>query len=287
MNVLITGAGGQLGKALVKSVPGNFSAVAADRRTLDITDDQAVHHFLNEKNVGGIINAAAYTAVDKAEEDTTSARDVNTVGPSVLAKEASSRGIHLVHVSTDFVFDGRQGSPYKPTDTTNPLGVYGRTKRAGEVAVLETEGVSATVLRTAWVYGAGEANFVTTMLRLMREKDELGVVADQVGSPTHAGGLAAACWECLAGNICGIRHWTDAGVASWYDFAIAIQEEALSLGLLEKPIPVLPLTTEQYPTPAARPSYSVLSNSGEHALTLRQAHWRRALRSVLAEWPAS
>jgi dTDP-4-dehydrorhamnose reductase len=285
VNILITGAGGQLGKALCKSVPAGFSAIAAGREKLDITDSDAVNSFSVDHQIEGIINAAAYTAVDKAEEDVTNARAVNADGPAVLAAVAADLNIHLVHVSTDFVFDGSQGSPYKPDDKTSPLGVYGETKRAGEVAVLETVGISATILRTAWVYDAGGANFVSTMLRLMAEKESLGVVADQIGSPTHTYGLATACWECLAENTTGIRHWSDAGVASWYDFAVAIQEEALSLGLLEKSIPISPITSDQYPTPAARPSYSVLSNSGAHALSAQPNHWRSMLRRVLADWP--
>lgn len=283
MNVLVTGAGGQLGKAVCNSAPEGYSVVAADRQKLDISDERAVEGYLENHKIDGIINAAAYTAVDKAEDDIANARAVNTVGPLVLAKAASARGIHLVHVSTDFVFDGNQGSPYKPDDKTSPLGVYGETKRAGEVAVLETVNLSATILRTAWVYNAGGANFVTTMLRLMSEKESLGVVADQVGTPTYAGGLASACWECFTVSVRGIRHWTDAGVASWYDFAVAIQEEAVSIGLLDKSIPISPLTTEQYPTPAVRPSYSVLSNSGEHATEMRPQHWRIVLRSVLRD----
>ena len=285
MNILITGAGGQLGKALCNSAPAGYSVVAADRQTLSITDVDAVRSYSENHHVEGIINAAAYTAVDKAEDDIANARAVNAEGPAVLAAIAADRGIHLVHVSTDFVFDGRRGNPYKPDDKTNPLGVYGETKRAGEVAVLETPNLSASVLRTAWVYGAGGANFVATMLRLMAEKDSLSVVADQIGSPTHTDGLAAACWECLAERTTGIRHWTDAGVASWYDFAVAIQEEARSAGLLHHSIPITPITTDQYPTPAARPSYSVLSNSGAHALSVRPSHWRSMLRRVLADWP--
>lgn len=281
MNVLIAGAGGQLGQALCKRVPSGFKIVAADRQSLDITDFQVVQSYLESNSIGGIINAAAYTAVDKAEEDVINARAVNTYGPSVLAKAAAEQEIHLVHVSTDFVFDGSQGKPYKPDDQTNPLGVYGKTKRDGEIAIQECAGLSASIVRTAWVYDAGGSNFVTTMLRLMSEKESLGVVADQIGSPTHAGGLATACWECLAQRTNGIRHWTDAGVASWYDFAVAIQEEARSIGLLDKSIPISPLTTEQYPTPAARPSYSVLANSGAHALDVSPKHWRAELRSVL------
>ena len=278
--ILVTGAGGQLGSALGRNIPDGFTVLLSDRQSLDITNREKVTECLRGGEVHGIINAAAYTAVDKAETDITTAEAVNTNGPAVLSAAAAELGIHLVHVSTDFVFDGSKGKPYQPDDKTNPLSIYGRTKRDGEMAVLETENLSASIIRTAWVYDLYGSNFVTTMLRLMAEKESLGVVADQIGSPTHVDGLAAACWECLSNETKGIRHWTDAGVASWYDFAVAIQEEANAVGLLDKRIPIRPLTTDQYPTPATRPSYSVLANSGEHALELLPKHWRKVLRSA-------
>ena len=279
--ILVTGAGGQLGTALCRNIPAGFSVQALNRQSLDIADRHGVAAYLRENAIHGIINAAAYTLVDKAESEISNAEEVNAVGPAVLSEMASRYGIHLVHVSTDFVFDGGKGKPYLPDDKTNPLSVYGRTKRDGEVAVLGTENLSATIIRTAWVYDLLGSNFVTTMLRLMAERDTLGVVADQVGSPTHVDGLAAACWECLSNETNGVRHWTDAGVASWYDFAVAIQEEAFAVGVLHNQIPIKPLTTEQYPTPATRPSYSVLSNSGDHALIARPRHWRKVLRTAL------
>jgi dTDP-4-dehydrorhamnose reductase len=188
-----------------------------------------------------------------------------------------------VYVSTDFVFDGAQGRPYAPDDVPNPLSVYGRTKLAGEEVVRRTFAGAALVVRTAWVYSAVGQNFALTMLRLMRERDAVDVVSDQIGSPTWAESLARALWAAAARpEVRGTHHWTDAGVASWYDFAVAIQEEALAAGLLARPVPVRPLRTEEYPTPARRPAYSVLATSQtREALGLPAVHWRTNLRLML------
>lgn len=277
--ILITGADGQLGKALIANVPEDYEIIAANRHTLDITDQQAVFNAVAEKQPQAIINAAAYTAVDKAESEPELAVAINTEGPRHLARAAKEHGIKLVHVSTDFVFDGRQSTPYKPEDKTNPLSVYGKTKEAGEKVIQEIPDLDAAIIRTAWVYDGEGPNFLTTMLRLMTEKDSLGVVADQIGTPTYVGGLAGACWCATTKNVAGMSHWTDAGVASWYDFAIAIQEEALAVGLLEKSIPIFPLTTDQYPTPAVRPAFSVLDSS--EGIMGSTIHWRKVLRSMI------
>ena len=279
--ILIAGADGQLGQALIDSVPDGMQAIAANRQIIDITNQAAVNDWVGANQPNAIINAAAYTAVDKAETDSAMAKAVNTDGPLHLATAASNAGIPLVQVSTDFVFNGKAG-PYKTDDKTDPLSVYGETKRDGEVAALGVSGAKVSVVRTAWVYNAGGGNFVSTMLRLMKEKDSIGVVADQIGSPTYVPGLASACWAMLDKELTGVFHWTDAGVASWYDFAVAIQEEALALGLLEKSIPVAPLTTADFPTPATRPSNSVLDKSESwKALGVTAPHWRTNLRVAL------
>ena len=283
-NVLITGANGQLGVALAKVVPPGFKATSADRATLDITSQQSVLDYLGNGDFAGIINSAAYTAVDEAESEPMLAAAVNTEGARNLAIAARECNIPLVHVSTDFVFDGNKGAPYQPMDERNPQSVYGKTKADGEDAVLAVDGIKASIIRTAWVYSAGNGNFVSTMLRLMGERDSIGVVADQIGSPTFVDGLAGACWHFIAVDQPGVYHWTDAGVASWYDFALAIQDEALALDLLNRQIPVTPLTSGQYPTPAVRPSNSVLDKSTTWSITNETPeHWRSALRIALLD----
>lgn len=280
-NILITGGNGQLGNALSACIPEGHTATVVDRKTLDIADSGSVEAWFTENQPAGVINAAAYTAVDKAESETALAEAANTDGPRNLATAAASLNIPMVHVSTDFVFNGHAGAPYRTDDSTDPLGVYGVTKRDGEQQVLSAHAKSA-IVRTAWVYDAGGSNFVMTMLRLMQEKESLGVVADQVGSPTYVHGLAEACWLMLQKELSGTYHWTDAGVASWYDFAVAIQEEAVALKILSKPIPIKPLTTEAFPTPAVRPSNSVLDKTTTwKALGVTAPHWREQLRVAL------
>lgn len=281
MNVLITGAGGQLGRALQTSVPAGAQIVPLDRAALDIGDAAAVAALVRDMAPDLLINAAAYTAVDKAETDALAARRINGAGPGNLASAALAVGARFIHVSTDFVFDGSSGVPYRPDHPTAPLGVYGATKLAGEQAALAAH-PGALIVRTAWVYGVTGHNFVRTMLRLMAERDEVRVVADQIGTPTFAGSLARALWALDAAGAQGIHHWTDSGAASWYDFALAIQEEALAIGLLTRQVPVLPIATSAYPTPARRPSYSVLDKSSAIALVGAPApHWRVHLRDML------
>lgn len=282
--VLITGAAGQLGWELQRSAPDDVTVLALDSDGLDISDRQAVLSLVSSVQPALIINAAAYTAVDKAESDVEAAYAVNRDGPAHLAEAAVQVNARLVQVSTDFVFDGSQSHPYRPDAVTSPLGVYGASKLAGEQAVLAT-GADAVIIRTAWVYSVHGNNFVKTMLRLMAERDQLGVVSDQIGTPTSANGLARLIWQ-LANHaeITGVHHWTDLGVASWYDFAVAIQEEALDMGLLTRAIPIRPIATSDYPTPARRPAYSVLDKQSLLATGLVNAcHWRVALRAMLAE----
>lgn len=282
--ILITGANGQLGYELPRTAPVDSECLLTDKDELDITDVDALEQFVSACKPDVIINAAAYTAVDQAENDQALAKAINEAGAANLASVAKKYKIQFIQVSTDFVFDGKGCSPYTVDEVTAPQGVYGQTKDNGDKAVIETLGDDAFIIRTAWLYSAHGNNFVKTMLRLMDEKEELGVIADQVGTPTWANALAQAIWQAVDKNITGIHHWTDAGVASWYDFAVAIQEEALALGLLEKKIPIKPLTTADYPTPASRPAYSVLDKTVTwKALDLQSDHWRDALRQMLVE----
>lgn len=285
MSVLIVGAGGQVGRALLRAVPVGVVAQGLTHTELDITDGVAVARAFERHGPQCVLNAAAYTAVDAAENDRAAAQAGNVTGARTLA-EAAARlpTCRLVHVSTDFVFDGTASTPYAPAAVPNPLGVYGATKLAGERAVLAALGERAVVVRTAWVYSADGRNFLTTMLRLMKEKKPLRVVADQVGTPTSADSLAAALWQCATRvHVHGVLHFTDAGVASWYDFAQAIAEEGAAAGLLPRDIIVTPIATAEYPTAARRPAYSVLDQrEAQIALGLNLVHWRERLRAVLA-----
>ena len=282
--ILVTGAGGQLGRELQATVPAGVDLVALGRGELDIADPADLRAVFERLEPAAVINAAAYTAVDLAETEVEAAERANATAPAHLAQLCVERGTRLLHVSTDFVFSGESCRPYLPTDETGPVGEYGRSKLAGERSV-QSACPSALILRTGWVYSRFGNNFVKTMLRLMAERDELGVVVDQVGTPTWARGLALAAWSGLQRNaLAGIYHWSDAGVCSWYDFAVAIQEEALSLGLLQREIPIAPIPASAYPTPAARPAYSVLDKSAScRDLDLTLIHWRRQLRAMLSE----
>jgi dTDP-4-dehydrorhamnose reductase len=274
MRALIAGAGGQLGRALQACAPVGVTVIAPAESDFDITDAATVARVVADSGADIVFNAAAYTAVDKAEADAALAQRINADAVALLAAHAP----RLVHVSTDFVFDGTASQPYRPDATPNPVSAYGATKLAGEIAA----GPDALIVRTAWVYAAVGSNFVHTMLRLMKERPEVRVVADQIGTPTHVDGLARALWRLSAAGVGGVHHWTDAGVASWYDFAVAIQEEALAIGLLEHRVPIIPIRTQDYPTPARRPAYSVLDKSSSWAVTGPAAHWRTELRHCLA-----
>lgn len=276
---LIVGGKGQLGRGLAATAPAGIEIVSHDVDTLDITDRAAVDALVEALQPDVLLNAAAYTAVDKAESEEAAAYAVNAAAVGILASAARSVGARFVHVSTDFVFDGTVGVPYAPEAPTNPLSAYGRTKRAGEIAA----GDDALIVRTAWVYAPTGGNFVRTMLRLMAERPEVRVVADQIGTPTYAADLAAALWAMASKDVHGIHHYTDSGAASWYDFAVAIQEEALAAGLLDKAVPVIPIPTSAYPTPARRPFYSVLDKSSTiDVLGSPAPHWRTNLRRMMA-----
>jgi dTDP-4-dehydrorhamnose reductase len=282
--VLITGSErGQLNFELCRSLPEDFAQLTLDER-LDISDAAAVNNVVGELQPKIIINAAAYTAVDNAETDTESAFAVNHLGVENLAQAAKKHGAKVIHVSTDFVFGESDGKPFSTTASCHPDSVYGESKLAGEKALFKLLPDNSTIVRTAWVYSSHGNNFVKTMLRLMQERSELGIIADQIGSPTWAKSLAKALWQVARTNTTGMHHWTGAGVASWYDFAVAIYEEGRAMGLLSKDVVINPLTTEQYPTPAKRPAYSVLSlGQTWDALDIRADQWREELRNMMRE----
>ena len=281
MKVLVTGAGGQLGRALLARAPEGVEIVAATSRQLDISNRAAVAAFLDRMRPELILNAAAYTAVDKAESDRERAAAVNDGGIASLVAAAEAVGARMAHVSTDFVFDGSASRAYRVDAPTAPLGVYGATKLAGEGHLRAQD----LCVRTAWVYAVEGKNFVRTMLRLMAERAELGVVSDQIGSPTSADDLADTLWRLALGGHSGTFHFTGSGVASWYDFAVAIRDEGVAAGLLpENAASVKPIATADYPTPAKRPAFSVLDTS-KTARTFGEAapHWRHSLIKVLEQ----
>lgn len=281
---LVTGAAGQLGRALCAAAPAGLDCRGLARADADITDAAALARLLDELAPQLLINAAAYTAVDRAESEPQLAQAANATAPALLARACAARGIRLLHVSTDFVFDGRRSTPYPPHAGPAPLGVYGQSKLAGERAVLAAL-PGALVLRAGWLYSHRGANFLLTMLRLHRERDVLRVVDDQVGTPTRAASLAGALWAAaVRPAVTGIHHWSDAGVCSWYDFAVAIGEEAAALGLIPRAARVEPIASADYPTAARRPAYSVLDKRATRAaLELPARHWRSELRAALRD----
>ena len=284
MKILLFGAGGQLGWELQRTCPSHVQLNAVDYPDVDFKSDKSIKNSIIESNPDWIINAAAYTVVDKAESEEDIADQLNHLAVVQIARTALETHTKLVHISTDFIFDGNASSPYHPDSPANPQSVYGRTKLDGETAVKQILQKDSVIIRTAWLYSSHGNNFVKTMLKLMKERDVLQIVDDQIGTPTWAKGLAYCVWTAIDKDSSGIEHWTDAGVASWYDFSVAIQKIAIELGLLEKSIPILPIPSAQYPTPAKRPSFSVLDKTGTlEKLAIVPVHWRVQLKNMLRE----
>ncbi|ADV46658.1 dTDP-4-dehydrorhamnose reductase [Nitratifractor salsuginis] len=279
-NVLVTGANGQLGSE-IRELSSLFPYIYffTDQNILDITDKEQITQFVKSNSIDTIINCAAYTAVDKAEEDKINADKVNHLAVRYLAEIAKEEDIKLLHISTDYVFDGKNYTPYTEEDRTNPNGVYGATKLAGEEAMRDINPKNSIIIRTSWVYSGYGANFVKTMLRLGKEKKDLGVIFDQVGSPTYAKDLAKTILSILP-NIenekVEIYHYSNEGVVSWYDFA----KEIMRMAKLD--CTIKPIETKEYPTPAMRPHYSVLNKSKikkEFGLTI--PYWKDSLDECL------
>ena len=292
MKVLLTGAAGQLGRSLIAQQPAGIELIATSRQDLDLASADACRAAVRHHQPDWVLNAGAYTAVDKAESEAELAHAVNAGAPAAFACALQEQGGRLLQLSTDFVFNGQQGTPYRPEQQRDPLGVYGASKAAGEEAVQASfgDGSQGMILRTSWVIGPVGRNFALTMLRLHRERDQLGVVADQVGCPSSTLNLAAACWRVISirAEQPAVLHWCDAGAASWYDVSVAVGELAAELGLIEAPANVKPIRTEDYPTPAQRPAYSLLDcSSTREQLELDGEHWRQALRAVLSAIPPS
>ena len=263
----------------------NSELILYDSDRLDLTLARLVEKELNRIKPRTILNAAAYTSVDHAETDRDAAFAINASAVATLAGWAASNDCFVVHISTDFVFDGSKSVPYLPADHASPLSVYGSSKLAGETALQSQLPDGHAIIRTSWLYSEYGKNFVQTMLRLMKEQDELGVVADQVGSPTSTHSLVALLLAILGQGIKpGIYHWTDGASISWYEFAKAIQQEAIDQGLLERKIPIKPLTTKEYPAVAERPAYSVLDRSKAlNDIGMQATDWQQELRLVIKQ----
>lgn len=289
--ILLLGKDGQLGHELYNDLSGLGELMAAGRDTVDLAAPEQIRHAIRNFKPHVIVNSAAYTAVDKAESEPDRANAINGIAPTVMAEEAQRLKATLIHVSTDYVFDGAKNTPYLETDHPNPMGVYGQTKLKGE------QGVQAScdrhfILRTAWVYGVGgKGNFVKTMLRIGAERQELRVVVDQVGTPTWTGDLSQAIAQLTrkvlrdpiaVDSLSGVYHYTNSGAISWYDFAEAIFDEAAAIGFPRAVERIVPITTAEYPTAAARPAYSVLSTRKiQSVLGDLPPYWRKGLRQML------
>ena len=276
MSIVVIGNAGQLSFELVRIL--GEDTICLGPEDTDITNESVLSETLSKLAPSVIINAAAYTAVDKAEEDFDLCHAINATAVENLAKYCKQSG----------AFNGHKGSPYLTDDTIEPQGVYGKTKAYGEKALLELLPNASCLIRTAWVYSSHGNNFVKTMLRLMADKPQLSVIDDQIGTPTWAKGLAEVCVSAAQNKTQGVYHWTDEGVASWYDFALAIQELGIEKGLLSSAIPVLPIPSSQYPTPASRPHYSVLDKTSTRDTfsSLNLTHWRTQLSAMMDELKA-
>lgn len=279
MKIVLLGNRGQLGQELQRSIPANVHITAWDYPEIDLEDTATLVTSLQAEQPNVIINTAAFTAVDLAESESEKAYNINAVAPRRIAEVAHSIGARLIHISTDFVFDGSKSQPYTTTDETNPISIYGASKLGGERGVLDVLGSQGLVVRTSWLYSFHGKNFPLTIIRILKECGCVNVVSDQVGSPTWAYTFAEVLWKfALRPDLHGLWHYCDAGVASWYDFAYAIVEEAHRVGLLSSVGEIIPITTADYPTPARRPSYSVLdASTTRSALGLKPRHWREGL----------
>ncbi|MFK5882069.1 MAG: dTDP-4-dehydrorhamnose reductase [Sulfurospirillum sp.] len=279
-NILVTGSNGQLGSEIRElSSQYNYNFLFTDKDTLDITDEKTIKEFIEKNNIDLIINCAAYTAVDKAEDDEVNADKINHLAVKNLSEIAKDKNVKLIHISTDYVFDGKNYKPYNEDDVTQPNGIYGKTKLDGEKAMLGINPFNSIIIRTSWVYSSFGNNFVKTMLRLGRQRDELGVIFDQVGTPTYARDLAKAILDIIPqieNKTVEIYHYSNEGALSWYDFAKAI------FRLSEVDCKINPIETKDYPTPATRPHYSLLNKSKiKKEFDIEIPYWKDSLNECL------
>ncbi|XQW85368.1 dTDP-4-dehydrorhamnose reductase [Thalassotalea piscium] len=285
MKIVVIGKNGQLATELQQLNSDTNEITCLSRDDIDLLDKSNIEKTLLNLKPDAVINAAAYTAVDLAEKEAEKAKQINGYSVGYLAEICQLLSIHLVHVSTDFVFDGSQSTPYLTEDKRAPINMYGESKAIGEELLLQQLPKHSCIIRTSWVYSTHGNNFVKTMLSLMESKPELGIISDQIGTPTYAKTLAQACLYAAVEKLTGIYHWTDQGVASWYDFAVAIQELALAKKLINKNIPIKAISTTDYPTPAKRPHFSVLDKSKNVNVFPSDLikHWRQQLDCMLSD----
>lgn len=277
MKILVIGKSGQVANELLATVPRSHEVICLGRNEVDITNIIDLQNKVTEYNPSVIINASAYTAVDKAESDIDNAYLINEQAVKNIAVVSKDINCKLIHISTDFIFDGESNQAYRIYDTPNPTGIYGSSKLAGERSLIDIYPVNSIIVRTSWVYSTYGNNFVKTMLKLMADKPQMNIVSDQIGCPTNAKDLACFIWKLVElKTFLPIYHWSDLGVASWYDFAIAIQNIAFDLGKLDTCIPLLPIKTSDYPTPAKRPKFSLLDCLGSQEIQ-KAKYWRESL----------
>ena len=293
MKVLITGSEGQLGSTLNFLKPKNIQIINTNRENFDLTNGSQISKFIFKHNPDWIINSGAYTAVDEAEKEPEKVFATNSDSVKIIAETLKKTRGKILQIGTDFVFDGKNNKPYTPYEKTNPLGIYGLSKLKGEEYIKQifNDPNKAVILRTSWLMGNIGNNFALKMLKLHKEKKHLNIVADQIGSPTNVMSLAKTCWEIILftgnwGNYASskipIMHWCDSGIASWYDIAVAVGEIGIELGLIDNMAEVNPIKSIHYPTPAKRPTFSVLDNDlTQEFLNLKSIHWRKSMVNFL------
>jgi dTDP-4-dehydrorhamnose reductase len=284
VRALVVGARGQLGIELIRTAPSELEVVGLGHRECDVSHPEQVEGAMATHRPDVVINAAAFTAVDEAERQPALAYAVNAAGAGNVARAVQSVGARLIHISTDYVFDGTSREPYQPESAPNPINVYGRSKLGGEK---EVQGWSSTflIIRSSWLYASHGKNFLRTILAAVQAAKPLRVVSDLTGVPTSVRSLTRTIWKCAARpEVHGVHHWVDEGTASWYDFAVAIQEIALKRGLIEKAVAITPISWKEYKAPALRPPYSVLdARALSHAIQQQPRPWRSSLTEVLDE----
>lgn len=292
MKVLITGSKGQLGKALIKCKPSNLELISTTRENFNLLNFDQCRKLISETKPDWIINAAAYTAVDLAEDEAEKANIINGEAPTEIAKIIKEVGGNLLHISTDFIFDGLLSRPYQVDDKPNPINMYGRTKLSGENGIKNvlSDSDQFIILRTSWVMGAVGKNFILTMLKLHQQRETISVVYDQIGCMTSTSSLAKTCWLIIQKKIEDTKHinntlhWTEAGVSSWYDIAYEIGDLAVKMKLLDKSAKVFPISSNEFPTKAKRPNFSLLNCSlTKKLLNIENKYWRYALEEILQE----
>ena len=291
MKVLLTGGSGQVGQEIIKSNPEEIEIINPCRKKLDLSDYSACKKIVEDHEPDWIINCGAYTQVDEAEKNILLSQKINGYAPAAFVEAINEINTNLLHISTDFVFDGNQNFPYKENQIRNPLSQYGSSKALGEELIEKkiNDIEKATILRTSWIISPIGKNFILTMLRLHSEKEKIKVVSDQIGCPTSAGELAKVCWRIIElkkkKKLPFIFHWSDSGVASWFDIAVAVGEIAIELGINKREAIVFPINTSEYPAPAQRPKYSLLNTQNtSNLLDINPIHWRKNLKNILIEY---